>query len=85
MDLRWSYCLRNGLPMDTDVYDMAAWSCIVELSRKSVEHRSAAIDFPDFTRGGWEYAPAFAPETFEMSKLGLEKLRSTKAGVQQKI
>ena len=44
-------CLRRGLPLDMTVYDGAAWSCIVELSIKSVANRSAAIDFPDFTRG----------------------------------
>ena len=26
MDLRWSYCLQNGIPLDTDVHDLAAWS-----------------------------------------------------------
>ena len=24
MDLRWAYCLQNGLPLDQDVYDLAA-------------------------------------------------------------
>ena len=32
MDLRWAYCLQNGLPLDTDVYDLATYSSIVELS-----------------------------------------------------
>jgi hypothetical protein len=32
MDLRWCYCLQNGLPLDTDVYDLAAWCCLAELS-----------------------------------------------------
>ncbi|HZZ42621.1 MAG TPA: Gfo/Idh/MocA family oxidoreductase [Tepidisphaeraceae bacterium] len=49
-------CLRRGLPTDMNVYDAAAWSCIVELSIKSVANKSAAMDFPDFTRGGWETA-----------------------------
>ena len=27
MDARLIYCLRNGLPLDQDVYDAAEWSC----------------------------------------------------------
>jgi len=47
-------CLRNGLPLDQDVYDAAAWSCIVPLSQQSVLNRSASVDIPDFTRGAWK-------------------------------
>lgn len=53
MDWRLIDCLRNGLPLDQDVYDAAAWSCIVPLSKKSVAKRSSSVDIPDFTRGGW--------------------------------
>lgn len=53
MDWRLIDCLRNGLPLDQDVYDAAAWSCIVPLSKKSVSKRSSSVDIPDFTRGGW--------------------------------
>jgi len=53
MDWRLIDCLRNGLPLDQDVYDAAAWSCIVPLSKKSVSKRSSSIDIPDFTRGAW--------------------------------
>jgi hypothetical protein len=85
MDLRWAYCLRNGLPLDMDVYDMAAWSCLCEITERSVNARSSAIDIPDFTRGGWKSAKPFASETFELDKLGLDKLKSTKAGTQQTV
>ena len=44
-------CLHKGLPLDMNVYDGTTWSCIVELSIKSVANRSAAMSFPDFTRG----------------------------------
>ena len=53
MDWRLIYCLRNGLPLDQDVYDAATWSCIVELSEQSVLNRSNAVEIPDFTRGDW--------------------------------
>ncbi|WP_316794284.1 Gfo/Idh/MocA family protein [Pedobacter frigoris] len=53
MDWRLIDCLRNGLPLDQDVYDAAAWSCIVPLSGKSVAKKSTSIDIPDFTRGAW--------------------------------
>lgn len=47
-------CLRNGLPLDQDVYDAALWSSIIPLSEWSVDNRSGAIDFPDFTSGAWK-------------------------------
>jgi hypothetical protein len=47
-------CLKRGLPLDMSVYDGMSWSCIVELSCKSVANRSAPMDFPDFTRGAWK-------------------------------
>ena len=47
------YCLRNGLSMDQDVYDAAAWSAISPLSEISVANRSRPVDVPDFTRGKW--------------------------------
>ncbi len=46
-------CLRNGFPMDIDVYDAAAWSVIIPLSEKSLSNRSKPVDIPDFTRGAW--------------------------------
>jgi len=54
MDYRLIYCLRNGLPLDQDVYDAAEWSSIIELSRKSVENSSSPVLIPDFTRGDWK-------------------------------
>lgn len=48
------YCLRNGLPLDQDVYDAAAWSVITPLSEWSVANRSQSVDVPDFTRGAWK-------------------------------
>lgn len=46
--------LRTGSAPDIDVYDAATWSCITELSEKSVASRSNPMDFPDFTRGCWK-------------------------------
>ena len=46
--------LRNGLPMDIDVYDAAAWSCIIPLSEESVKKGSIPLEIPDFTRGSWK-------------------------------
>ena len=68
MDLRWAYCLQNGLPLDMDVYDLATYSSIVELSERSVNARSAAMDFPDYTRGGWKTAKPFAVDEIDMAK-----------------
>ena len=68
MDLRWVYCLQNGLPMDTDVYDLATYSSIVELSERSVNAGSRPIEFPDYTRGGWKTAKPFTVDEFDISK-----------------
>lgn len=54
MDWRLIDCLRNGLPLDIDVYDAAAWSSIAPLSEKSVANRSNTVDVPDFTSGSWK-------------------------------
>ena len=53
-DYRLIQCLREGLPLDMDVYDAAAWSVICALTEQSVARRSRSIDVPDFTRGRWE-------------------------------
>lgn len=53
MDYRLVYCLRNGLPLDQDVYDAAEWSCLTELSGASLENGSMPVKVPDFTRGDW--------------------------------
>jgi len=50
-------CLHNGLPLDQDVYDAAAWSSIVPLSQWSVLNRSNSISIPDFTAGAWKTNP----------------------------
>ena len=59
MDYRLIYCLRNGLPLDEDVYDAAEWSAVQELSRISLENGSMPVRFPDFTRGDWNKVEGF--------------------------
>jgi len=44
---------ENKLP-DWDVYDSVTSGAIVPLSCESVANKSAAVDFPDFTKGKWE-------------------------------
>lgn len=54
MDYRLIYSLKNGLPLDQDVYDAAAWSSVFPLSIKSVANDSQSVKVPDFTRGNWK-------------------------------
>jgi predicted dehydrogenase len=54
MDYRLIYCLKNGLPLDQDVYDAAAWSSITPLSIASVAKDGRTVEVPDFTRGAWK-------------------------------
>ncbi|MFC2766024.1 MAG: Gfo/Idh/MocA family protein [Prevotella sp.] len=48
MDLRLAQCLQQGLPLDMDVYDLAEWCCIAELSKLSIKHSSMPVMIPDF-------------------------------------
>lgn len=54
MDWRLIDCLRNGLPLDQDVYDGVLWSVIGPLSEKSVAKNSRTVEVPDFSRGNWQ-------------------------------
>ena len=53
MDYRLVWCLRNGKPLDMDVYDAAEWSCLGELTAASIANGSKHVKIPDFTRGRW--------------------------------
>ena len=50
MDRRLVECLHRGMPLDIDVYDVAEWCAVSELSRLSIENGSKPIAFPDFLR-----------------------------------
>ncbi|MDQ2720885.1 MAG: Gfo/Idh/MocA family oxidoreductase [Bacteroidota bacterium] len=54
MQWRLIDCLRNGLPLDEDVYDAALWSSITPLSEWSVAHDSNSVKAIDFTAGAWK-------------------------------
>jgi hypothetical protein len=47
-----------------DVYDLAEWCSLAELSRISLENGNRPVAVPDFTRGSWNkvkgYRHAFA-------------------------
>ena len=47
-------CFNQGLALDQDVYDGAAWSVITPLTAISIELGNIPIKFPDFTRGKWK-------------------------------
>ena len=53
-DYRLVEALKNGRPLDMDVYDAVAWSVVAPLSEKSVAEKGRPVDFPDFTRGLWK-------------------------------
>jgi hypothetical protein len=54
VDWRLIDCLRNGLPVDMNVYDAAVSSAITPLSVWSTENRSNSVTVPDFTNGAWK-------------------------------
>ena len=72
MDLRWAYCLQNGLPLDMDVYDLAATSSLCELTEKSVRSGSKPMSVPDFTRGNWRNVEPWGVVNVDLKKMGLD-------------
>ncbi len=50
-------CLRQGEPLDQNVYEGAFWSAVGPLSEKSVAEGGMLQFFPDFTRGDWKTTP----------------------------
>ena len=65
MDYRMIYCLRNGLPLDMDVYDAAEWCSISELSRLSILNGNMPVAVPDFTRGDWNKIQGYKHTGFD--------------------
>ena len=72
MVLRLSYCLQNGLPLDMNVYDLASWCCLCELTEKSADNRGRSMDIPDFTRGGWKTTKPLGLVDVDLGKLKFE-------------
>ena len=73
MDLRWAWCLQNGEPLDMDVYDLAATSCLCELTETSVRNGSKPVSVPDFTRGNWRNVAPWGIVNVDLKKMGLDK------------
>ena len=84
MDLRWVYCLQNGLPMDMDVYDLATWCSIAELSEISFRERRY-VDVPDFTRGGWRSAAPLDIVTVDLAKMDFDSSRARRDDSQMSV
>ena len=72
MDLRWAWCLQNGEPLDMDVYDLAATSCICELTETSIRKGSKPVSIPDFTRGNWKNVKPWGIVNVDLKKMGLD-------------
>jgi hypothetical protein len=83
MDLRWVYCLQNGLPLDMDVYDLASWSCLCEITEKSQARRGAPMEIPDFTRGAWKKNAPLGIVDIDISKMDFSRVGG--AGQQQSV
>ena len=72
MDLRWAWCLQNGEPLDMDVYDLAATSCVCELTETSIRKGSKPVSIPDFTRGNWRNVKPWGVVNVDLKKMGLD-------------
>ncbi|MPN61704.1 hypothetical protein SDC9_209446 [bioreactor metagenome] len=87
MDWRLIDCLRNGLPLDQNVYDAALWSSMVALTEWSVANDSEPIEVPDFTCGAYK---ANQPIDISMEKGGntgvrLESIKTDESVKQQNV
>jgi predicted dehydrogenase len=47
-------CLREGIPLDQNLYEGCFWSAVAPLSEASIAQEGTPQQFPDFTRGGWK-------------------------------
>ena len=52
-------CLKNGTPLDQNIYEGCAWSALIELTSNSVKDDGQPQQFPDFTRGNWVTTKTF--------------------------
>ena len=71
MLLRLAWCLQMGQPLDMNVYDLAAWCSLNELTEKSADNRGRSMDVPDFTRGAWKTQKPWGFEDVDLAKMGL--------------
>jgi hypothetical protein len=53
-DYRLVNALLKGIEPDTDIYDAAVLSAVIELSERSIAAGSKPVKFPDFTRDMWK-------------------------------
>ena len=68
-----------------DVYDLASWCSICELSERSVRSNSRPQDIPDFTRGGWKSAKPLGIWGIDTAKMDFRKVSTGAAGSQMEI
>ena len=50
MDYHLVQALREGRPLDMDVYDLAEWCALAPLSALSLQEGGMPVEFPNFTR-----------------------------------
>src|SRR3990170_1031961 len=53
-DAGFIYCIKRDTAFPLDVYDLATWYAITQLSEKSIEEKGQIQDIPDFTKGAWK-------------------------------
>lgn len=54
VDREYVNMVRENQEPWIDVYDAAAWTSIMHLSRQSIDQNGAPVEIPDFTGGRWE-------------------------------
>ena len=85
MDLRWIYCLKHGLPLDMDVYDLAAWSAVLPCSAESDRKGGIPVDIPDFTRGAWKTAKPLTIGAVDLKEMGYDVKAAEKDVAQMNV
>ena len=85
MDLRWIYCLKHGLPLDMDVYDLAAWSAVLPCSAESDREGGIPVEIPDFTRGAWKTAKPLTIGAVDLKEMGYDVKAAEKDVAQMNV
>ena len=80
MDVRLAQCLQQGLPLYMDVYDLAGWCCIAELSKRSYPFYDSQKEKSD----GYDGAIVCGSKKMDSLKTMVKRLKKMLRRKQQK-
>lgn len=85
MDIRWVYCLQNGLPLDIDVYRSGIVEFDCAVFRRVGSAGREPVEIPDFTRGAWKTAKPVEIGSVNLEKMGFDRANAIRDSVRQEV